>query len=159
MTTSITAFFALPSSQISENGHWAVLRQDSWTEPELIPDPIPEGWEPEDRSGKQYVMNVISWPESPTNDGRVIVKADLPLRFVKRLRDYCIARGVDNWQTLAGLQCLDIVGSWAGLTPAAVKSKFPELVGTKQVDDGNGGTVDVQIVSQKLWTYEVPGLY
>ena len=148
-------FFAIPPELIAEDGKTAWLRQDSWTEPEAIPDPIPEDYVPEDRTGKERRIKVISWPECPLNDGRIIVNAVFDKRLVQRLVDYCVARGVDNPMSAAGLQCLDIVGSWAGRTVNAVKNKFPELDGTKEIDDGEGGTIIVSIMPGKIWAFEI----
>lgn len=110
----VTRYFVVPAENVSR--YTAILFPDNDYLPlsdlKVIPGPI-------------------------LQDGRQIVKAELPPYLIKIMAESVADYGIEDPLTPEGVVALDIAGSFAGRTRAEVIARWPELAGqTCETVDG-----------------------
>lgn len=132
MVTSIVRYFVLPEEQMSKCT--AMLVPDG----DLLPISN---------------LKVIRYPY-PVNDGRYIVKAELPRYLIKDMIDVCADYGIDDPLTMEGVIVLDIDDSYVGAIRADVLERFPELEGHDTFVDSDGEKTLHLKFPYKTWSFE-----
>ena len=128
----ITRYFVLPASDVKN--YSAIL----FTDNDFLP-----------------LTNLKVIPGPILQDGRQIVKAELPKYLIMIMAETCADWGISNPLTPEGVNALGIVNSYAGKTREEVLFRWPELIGQVQAGiDEYGDPVMVDKFPVMRWSCE-----
>lgn len=130
--TSVIRYFVLPESQIGR--HTAMLIPDH--------DDLPIS-----------NLKIIRYPY-PVNDGRFIVKVELPKYMLQALAEACGSYDIADPLTMEGVAALGIGGSYVGISRNDVLERFPELDGFETFMDSEGQETQNLKFPRKMWSFE-----